>query len=93
MPKDDALMGKLVPVRIIETTKFSMKGEVIQDEPIQTVKANMKVKKAPVVETAFQGSFFYSLSMAMLVIACLVRLYHIFSVKLAETSTSMFSKE
>ena len=83
MPKDDSLMGKLVNVEIIETTKFSMKGALIKEEPIQTPNAATNTKKkAPVMETTFQGSFFYTLSMIILMIACLVRLYHIFSVKM-----------
>ena len=79
MPKDESLMGKLVHVEIVETTKFSMKGELIKEKPIQA--PTKIVKKAPVMETTFQGSFFYTLSMIMLMIACLVRLYHIFLVK------------
>lgn len=84
MPKDDNLMGKLVNIEIIKTTKFSMKGALLKEEPIQTPNAatTLKVKKAPVMETTFQGSFFYTLSMIILMIACLVRLYHIFSVRM-----------
>lgn len=79
VPKDESLMGKLVHVNIVETTKFSMKGELIKEKPV--LAPTVKVKKAPVMETTFQGSFFYTLSMIMLMIACLVRLYHIFLVK------------
>lgn len=87
MPKDESLMGKLVQVKIVESTKFSMKGELLTNEPIQVPNANSKSKKAqPVMETSFQGSFFYTLSMTMLVIACLVRLYHIFSAKVETAS-------
>ena len=86
MPKDESLMGKLVHVEIVETTKFSMKGELVKDKVVQS--PSVKVKKAPVMETTFQGSFFYTLSMIMLMIACVVRLYHIFSVKV-ENKTSI----
>ena len=56
MPKDESLMGKLVHVEIVETTKFSMKGELVKDRVVQS--PSVKVKKAPVMETTFQGSFF-----------------------------------
>jgi len=85
VPKDESLMGKLVHVEIVETTKFSMKGELVKDKVVQS--PSVKVKKAPVMETTFQGSFFYTLSMIMLMIACVVRLYHIFSVKVENKSS------
>ena len=85
VPKDESLMGKLVHVEIVETTKFSMKGELVKDKVVQS--PSVKVKKAPVMETTFQGSFFYTLSMIMLMIACIVRLYHIFSVKVDSKQT------
>ena len=86
MPKDESLMGKVIQVEIIEATKFSMKGQLIQDEPISNPNNNAvkKSKKAPVMDTTFKSSIFYTLSMLMLMIACIVRLYHIFTVKMAD---------
>ena len=77
-------MGKVIQVEIVEATKFSMKGELVKDEPIATPAIIKKSKKAPVMETTFKSSIFYTLSMMMLMIACLVRLYHIFTVKMAD---------
>ena len=88
MPKDETLMGKVIQVEIIEATKFSMKGQLVKDEPIATPAIIKKSKKAPVMETTFKSSIFYTLSMMMLMIACLVRLYHIFTVKMADKPSS-----
>ena len=88
MPKDETLMGKVIQVEIVEATKFSMKGELVKDEPIATPAIIKKSKKAPVMETTFKSSIFYTLSMMMLMIACLVRLYHIFTVKMADQKPS-----
>ena len=74
-------MGKLVDVEIIETTKFSMMGRILEDEQEISVKSPNIQVKTPVVETTFQGSIFYKLSMAMLVIACFIRIYHIFFIR------------
>ena len=76
-------MGKLVDVEIIETTKFSMMGRILEDEEEEiSVKSPSNIQvKTPVVETTFQGSIFYKLSMAMLVIACFIRIYHIFFIR------------
>ena len=73
-------MGKLVNVEIIETSKFSMVGQLILDEEDSIKSPSIQIK-TPVVETTFQSSIFYKLSMAMLVIACFIRVYHIFFVK------------
>ena len=88
VPKDETLMGKVIQVEIVEATKFSMKGELVKDEPIATPAIIKKSKKAPVMETTFKSSIFYTLSMMMLMIACLVRLYHIFTVKMADQKPS-----
>ena len=61
-------MGKLVDVEIIEATKFSMMGQILEEEDEISVKSPASIQvKTPVVETSFQGSLFYKLSMAMLV--------------------------
>ena len=75
-------MGKLVDVEIIEATKFSMMGKILEEEKEISVKSPASIiVKTPVVETTFQGSIFYKLSMAMLVIACFIRIYHIFFIR------------
>ena len=75
-------MGKLVNVEIVESTKFSMVGKLIVDEDGNSVKSpSIQKVKSPVVETTFQGSIFYKMSMAMLILACIIRVYHIFYVK------------
>ena len=89
VPKDETLMGKVIQVEIVEATKFSMKGQLVKDEPIANPAVIKKSsKKAPVMETTFKSSIFYTLSMMMLMIACLVRLYHIFTVKMADKPSS-----
>ena len=78
----EELMGKLVDVEIIEATKFSMMGQILEEEDEISVKSPASIQvKTPVVETSFQGSLFYKLSMAMLVIACFIRIYHIFFIR------------
>merc|ERR1712012_1347842 len=82
VPKDESLMGKLVNVEIVESSKFSMVGKLIIDEDENSVKSpSIQKVKSPVVETTFQGSIFYKMSMAMLILACIIRVYHIFYVK------------
>jgi len=82
VPKMEELMGKLVDVEIIEATKFSMMGQILEEEDEISVKSPASIQvKTPVVETSFQGSLFYKLSMAMLVIACFIRIYHIFFIR------------
>lgn len=71
-------MGKLVHVEIIETTKFSMIGQVVEDEKIVAPNSNGASQK----DSTFQGSIFYKLSMFMLVMACLVRVFHLFQVNI-----------
>lgn len=74
-------MGKLVQVEIIESTKFSMIGKLVEDEIIIDPKINSTTPTKMKQDNSFQGSIFYKLSMFMLVMACLIRVYHIFQVK------------
>ena len=62
----EELMGKLVDVEIIEATKFSMMGQILEEEDEISVKSPASIQvKTPVVETSFQGSLFSDLRVSL----------------------------
>jgi hypothetical protein len=85
-------MGKLINVDIIEVTKFSMVGKVIPEKSNQpSNETKVTQQKTPVMETTFQDSIFYKLSMLILVVACFVRVLHIVHVNTTGENSSRVS--
>ena len=76
VPKYDTLMGKLVDVEIIETTKFSMLGKVLGDNGSISSPALTAPKTSSDGE---RHGFIYKLSIVILFLAILVRTIQIFT--------------
>ena len=55
LPKDDNIMGKLVNVKILKATKFSMIGEVINEDNIQRPTDIVPLKKGEVSGGSLQN--------------------------------------
>jgi len=86
VPKDDELMGKLVTVRVVETSKFSMVGELVSDDCAVTsptphkplAKGQLSTTKDQVKSSQIEGqSYMYTASIALLTCAILVRLFQL----------------
>lgn len=90
VPKDDDLMGKLVTVKVVETSKFSMVGELASDPAARPtpfkplvkgqVSGGVKAKQdvaAVKPESSNNHTVMYSVSIALLGLAILVRLFQL----------------
>ena len=84
VPKDDDLMGKLVTVKIVDTSKFSMVGELTSDQAASPTPFKPLVKgqvsgaaKANKTQSSSSQTVMYTVSMVMLGLAILVRLFQL----------------
>jgi len=81
VPKRPELMGKMFQVRIVDSCKFSMTGELLEDTsvvrpaPVEPLQAG-QVSGAQILETKTKNQFFLQ-SFAVLLIAAFIRLLYL----------------
>ena len=81
VPKRPELMGKMFQVRIVDSCKFSMTGELLEDTsvvrpaPVEPLQAG-QVSGAQIIETKTKNQFFLQ-SFAVLLIAAFIRLLYL----------------
>jgi len=81
VPKRPELMGKMFQVRIVDSCKFSMTGELLEDTsvvrpaPVEPLQAG-QVSGAQIIETKTKKQFFLQ-SFAVLLIAAFIRLLYL----------------
>jgi len=83
VPKEDRLMGKLVPVEVVKVSKFSMEGKVIEDVK-ET--ANVKAKRSA------KGSgmtWLQSFSVFVMIFAILTRILHFLAANFSVSKKSL----